>query len=128
MKSGGKSCSLAVGGLPVRSHLGHVKVSLSKSPNPLLLLTSCLVPYMAANHHCCVNECVNEKHTLYSALDKGAIQMRTICHLVDKQNKDLDFLIQEFITITTQTTFNEDAIYKHLTIVCAVFQNCSFLR
>ena len=32
--SGGKSCRLAVGGLPVRSHPGHVEVSLSKTPNP----------------------------------------------------------------------------------------------
>ena len=32
--SGGKSCRLAVGGLPVWSHPGHVEVSLSKTPNP----------------------------------------------------------------------------------------------
>ena len=47
--SGGKSSRLAVGGLPVRSHPGHVEVSLSKTPNPRLLLTSWLVPCMAAN-------------------------------------------------------------------------------
>ena len=41
--SGGKSCCLAVRGLPVRSHPGRVKVSLSKTPNPQLLLTSWLV-------------------------------------------------------------------------------------
>ena len=65
--SGGKSCHLAVGGLPVRSHPGRVKVSLSKTPNPQLLPTSWLVPGMAANR------CVYEKHELYSALDKDAI-------------------------------------------------------
>ena len=32
--SGGKSCCLAVGGLPVRSHPGCVEVSQSKTPNP----------------------------------------------------------------------------------------------
>ena len=48
--SGGKSCHLAVGRLPVRSHPGRVKVSLSKTPNPQLLL-SWLVPCMAV----CVN-------------------------------------------------------------------------
>ena len=57
--SGGKSCRLAVGGLPVRSHPGRVKVSLSKTPNPQLLLTSWLVPCMAANRRWCVNVCVN---------------------------------------------------------------------
>ena len=67
--SGGKSCSLAVGGLPVRSHPGRVEVSLSKTPKPQLLLTSMLVPCMAANRR----EWVNERHKLYSALDKGAI-------------------------------------------------------
>ena len=41
--SGGKSCRLAVGGLPVRSHPGRVEVSQSKTPNPRLLLTSWLV-------------------------------------------------------------------------------------
>ena len=40
---------LAVGELQVRSHPGHVEVSLSKTPNPQLLLTSWLVPFMAAN-------------------------------------------------------------------------------
>ena len=49
--SGGKSCHLAVGGLPVRSHPGHVEVSLSKTPNPQLLLTCWLVPCLAANCH-----------------------------------------------------------------------------
>ena len=71
--SGGKSCRLAVGGLPVRSHPGRVEVSLSKTPNPRLLLKSWLVPCMASNHRWCVNVCVNEMHKLYSALDKGAI-------------------------------------------------------
>ena len=71
--SGGKSCRLAVGGLPVRSHPGRVDVSLSKTPNPQLVLTSWLVLCMAANRCWCVNVCVNERHKLYSALDKGAI-------------------------------------------------------
>ena len=73
--SGGKSSRLAVGGLPVRSHPGRVEVSLSKTPNPQLLLMSWLVPCMAANRRWCVNVCerVNERHKLYSALDKGAI-------------------------------------------------------
>ena len=57
--TGGKSSHLAVGGLPVRSHLGHVEVSLSETPNPQLLLTSWLVPYMAANRRWCVSVCVN---------------------------------------------------------------------
>ena len=57
--SGGKSCRLAVGGLPVRSHPGRVEVSLSKTPNPQLLLASWLVPCMAANRRWCVNVCVN---------------------------------------------------------------------
>ena len=52
-------CRLAVGGLPVRSHPGRVEVSLSKTPNPQLLLTSWLVPCMAANRRWCVNVCVN---------------------------------------------------------------------
>ena len=56
---GGKSCHLAVGGLPVRSHPGRVEVSLSETPNPRLLLTSWLVPCMAANRRWCVNVCVN---------------------------------------------------------------------
>ena len=56
--SGGKSCRLAVGGLPVRSHPGHVEVSLSKTSNPQLLLMSWLVPCMAANRRWCVNVCV----------------------------------------------------------------------
>ena len=59
ISSGGKSSRLAVGGLPVRSHPGHVEVSLSKTPNPQLLLTSWLVPCMAANRRWCVNVCVN---------------------------------------------------------------------
>ena len=37
--SGGKSCRLAVGGLPVRTHPGRVEVSLSETPNPQSLLT-----------------------------------------------------------------------------------------
>ena len=57
--SGGKSCRLAVGGLPVRSHPGRVEVSLSETPNPQLFLTSWLVPCMAANRHWCVNVCVD---------------------------------------------------------------------
>ena len=57
--SGGKSSRLAVGGLPVRSHPGRVEVSLSKTPNPQLLLTSWLVPCMAANRRWCVDVCVN---------------------------------------------------------------------
>ena len=69
--SGGKSCRLAVGGLPVRSHPGCVEASLSKTPSPQLLLMSWLVPCMAANRRVC--EWVNERHKLYSALDKGAI-------------------------------------------------------
>ena len=52
--SGGK----AVGGLQVRSHPGRVEVSLSKTPNPQLLLMSWLVPYMAANACVCVCVCV----------------------------------------------------------------------
>ena len=57
--SGGKSSCLAVGGLTVQSHPGCVEVSLSKTPNPQLLLTSWLVPCMAANCHWCVNVCVD---------------------------------------------------------------------
>ena len=57
--SGGKSSFLAVGGLPVRSHPGRVEVSLSKTPNPQLLLTSWLVLCMAANCRWCVSVCVN---------------------------------------------------------------------
>ena len=53
--SGGKSCRLAVGGSPVRSHPGCVEMSLSETPNPQLLLTSCLVPCMAANRRWCGN-------------------------------------------------------------------------
>ena len=34
---------------------GCVEVSLSKTPNPQLLLTSWLVPCMAANRRVCVN-------------------------------------------------------------------------
>ena len=41
-------------------HPGRVEVSLSKTPNPQLLLTSWLVPCMAANRRWCVNVCVNE--------------------------------------------------------------------
>ena len=40
-------------------HPGRVEVSLSKTPNPQLLLTSWLVPCMAANRRWCVNVCVN---------------------------------------------------------------------
>ena len=40
------------------SHPGHVEVSLSETPNPQLLLTSWLVPCMAANHRECVSVCV----------------------------------------------------------------------
>ena len=69
--SGGKSCRLAVGGLPVRSHPGCVEVSLSETPNPQLLLATWLVPCMAANRRWCVNVCVNERHTLYSDLVNG---------------------------------------------------------
>ena len=47
------------GGLPVQSHPGRVEVSLSKTPNPQLLLMSWLVPYMAANCRWCVNVCAN---------------------------------------------------------------------
>ena len=57
--SGGKICRLAVGGLLVRFHPGRVEVSLSETPNPQLLLTSWLVPCMAANRHWCANVCVN---------------------------------------------------------------------
>ena len=57
--SGGKSCHLAVGGLPVRSHPGRVEVSLSNTPNPQLFLTSWLVPCIATNRRWCVNVCVN---------------------------------------------------------------------
>ena len=53
--SGGKSCRLAVGGLPVRSLPGRVEVSLNKTPNPQLLLMSWLVPCMAADRRWCVN-------------------------------------------------------------------------
>ena len=42
-------------GSPVRSHHGRVEVSLSETPNPQLLLTSCLAPCMAANRRCCVD-------------------------------------------------------------------------
>ena len=48
--SGGKVC-LAVGGLPVWSHPGRVEVSLSKTHNPQLLLTSWLVPCMLIQSH-----------------------------------------------------------------------------
>ena len=40
-------------------HPGRVEVSLSKTPNPQLLLTSWSVPCMAANRRWCVNVCVN---------------------------------------------------------------------
>ena len=72
MKSwGGKSCRLAVGGLPVRSHPGRVEVSLSKTPNPQLVgtLHGSQSPLVCER----VCEWVNERHKLYSALDKGAI-------------------------------------------------------
>ena len=60
----------------VRVRPGCVEVSLSKTPNPQMLLTSWLVPCMVAitiGVYECVYEWVNEKHQLYSALDKGAI-------------------------------------------------------
>ena len=57
--SGSKSSRLAVGGLPVRSHPGRVEVSLSETPNPRLLLTSWLVPCMAANRRWCVSVSMN---------------------------------------------------------------------
>ena len=57
-----RAVRLAVGGLPVRSHPGRVEVSLSKTPNPQLLLMSWLGSCMAANRHWCVSVCVNEKH------------------------------------------------------------------
>ena len=90
MAQEGKSCRLAVGGLPVRSHPGRVEVSLSKMPNHQLLLMSWLVPCMAAirrwsvcvrvrvRARACVRiacvrvrVCVNEKHQLYRALMKA---------------------------------------------------------
>ena len=46
-------------GSPVRSHQGVSKCPLSKTPNPQLLLTSWLVPCMAANRRECVCVCVN---------------------------------------------------------------------
>ena len=63
--SGGKCCRLAVGGLLVQSHPGRVKVSLSKTPNPQLLLMSWLVPCMAANRRWCVNVCVMGESEAY---------------------------------------------------------------
>ena len=56
--SGGKSCRLVVGGLPVRSHPGHVEVSLSKTPNPQLLLM--LVGTLHGSQSPLVCECVCE--------------------------------------------------------------------
>ena len=50
--SAGKSSHLAVGGLLIQSQPGRVEVSLSKTPNPQLLLRSWLVPCMAANRCC----------------------------------------------------------------------------
>ena len=44
--SGGKSSRLAVGGSPGRSHPRRVEVSLSKTPNLQLLLTSWLVVWL----------------------------------------------------------------------------------
>ena len=65
--SGGKSCRLAVGGLPVRSHPGRVEVSLSETPNPRLLLTSCWYlawqPIAVGVCNVCVNR-VNERQKL----------------------------------------------------------------
>ena len=55
--SGGKSCRLAVRGLPVRSPPGRVEVSLSKTPNPQLLLTGWSVPFNGGQSP--VNVCVN---------------------------------------------------------------------
>ena len=61
-----------VWGLPVRSHPGRVEVSLSKTPN---LTPDC--SWRAGWYLACqsplVCEWVNERHKLYSALDKGAI-------------------------------------------------------
>ena len=46
--------------MPVRSRPGRVEVSLGKTPNPpKSLLTSWLVPCMAANRRRCVNVCVD---------------------------------------------------------------------
>ena len=42
-------------GCRFKSHPGRVEVSLSETPNPQLLLTSWLVPCMAANRRWCMN-------------------------------------------------------------------------
>ena len=74
--SGGKSSRLAVGGLPIRSLPGCVEVSLSKTPNPQIASDE-LVGTLHGSQSPLVCECVyervNERHKLYSALDKGAI-------------------------------------------------------
>ena len=78
--SGGKSCHLAVGGLSVRSHPGRIVMSLSKTPN-LLIAPDELVGTLHGSQLPLACECVceyacewvNERHKLYSALDKGAI-------------------------------------------------------
>ena len=72
--SGGRAVVWQSEGCRYDPHPGCVEVSLSKTPNPQLLLSG-LVPCMAANHCECECECerVNERHKLYSALDKGAI-------------------------------------------------------
>ena len=65
--SGGKSCRLLVGGLPVRSHLGRVEVSLSKMPNPPIApdeLVGTLHGSQSPLVCECVCEWVNERHTL----------------------------------------------------------------
>ena len=61
-----------VRGLPVWSRPGRVEVSLSKTPNPDELVGTFRgsQPLLVCQ---CVCERVNEKHQLYSALDKGAI-------------------------------------------------------
>ena len=111
--SGGKSCRLAVGGLLVRSHPGRVEVSLSKTPNPQLLLTSWLVPCMAANRRWCVNgwmgewvngwmgERVNERHNCKALWIKALYKCSpfTIYHLLSKGCEYLctcDFLVFYF--------------------------------
>ena len=57
------------GRLRVAISIPAFEVSLSKTPNPQLLLTSWLVSCMAAN----CRWCVNETQQFYSDLDKGAI-------------------------------------------------------
>ena len=57
--SGGRAVVWQSEGCRFDRHPGRVEVSLSKTPNPQLLLTSWLVPCMAANRRWCVNVCVN---------------------------------------------------------------------